>query len=418
MLTSVPVGTRSIKEYEHIVDEEIIEKVRQLGKDMKGARILNISSTAFGGGVAELLYTLVPLMRDVGLDADWQVIPGSENFFTITKLFHNALQGMDLIATPKMIDTYLKQNENNADLFDGTYDIVMVHDPQPASMLSFLKEKGKKTGKWIWRCHIDLTAAKQSVWGFLEPYLQQYDAAVFTMPQYIKNDFSVDKIAIVPPTIDPLSSKNIDISQETIDSVLERYHIDKHRPILSQVSRFDPWKDPLGVIDAYRIAKKEFPEVQLLMIASMATDDPEGFHYYEKTFRHAGGDPDIYLLSNLEGVGNLEVNAFQRASQIVIQKSTREGFGLVVSEALWKERPVIGGDVGGIPLQVINGKDGFLVSSSEQCGKKVIEILSDPNMAHEMGQFGKEHVRKNFLSPRQLADYMELFNSLDQSGKL
>jgi trehalose synthase len=286
MLTSVPVGTRSIKEYEHIVDEEIIEKVRQLGKDMKGARILNISSTAFGGGVAELLYTLVPLMRDVGLDADWQVIPGSENFFTITKLFHNALQGMDLIATPKMIDTYLKQNENNADLFDGTYDIVMVHDPQPASMLSFLKEKGKKTGKWIWRCHIDLTAAKQSVWGFLEPYLQQYDAAVFTMPQYIKNDFSVDKIAIVPPTIDPLSSKNIDISQETIDSVLERYHIDKHRPILSQVSRFDPWKDPLGVIDAYRIAKKEFPEVQLLMIASMATDDPEGFHYYEKTFRH------------------------------------------------------------------------------------------------------------------------------------
>jgi len=418
MLTSVPVGTKSIKEYENIVDEEILEQVRQLGKDMQGARILNISSTAFGGGVAELLYTLIPLMRDVGLDADWQVIPGSEDFFTVTKLFHNALQGMDLIATPEMIDTYLKQNENNADLFNGTYDVIMVHDPQPASMISFLEEKGKKTGKWIWRCHIDLTTARASVWNFLEPYLKQYDAAVFTMPQYVKGDFQVDKIAIVPPTIDPLSPKNIDIDQATINSILERYHIDINRPILTQVSRFDPWKDPLGVIDAYRIAKEEFPEVQLLMVASMATDDPEGFHYYEKTDRHRNGDPDIHLLSNLEGVGNMEVNAFQRASNVVIQKSTREGFGLVVSEALWKERPVIGGDVGGIPLQVLNGKTGYLVTDSEQCGKKIIDLLKNPEMAVEMGKFGREHVRKNFLSPRQLADYMELFSSLHKQTEL
>ncbi|MBE0447549.1 MAG: glycosyltransferase [Actinobacteria bacterium] len=416
MLISVPVGTRSIKEYEHIVDEGIIEKIRQLGKDMEGVRILNISSTAFGGGVAEMLYTLIPLMRDVGLNADWQIIPGSEDFFTVTKLFHNALQGMDLIITPEMTSTYLKQNENNADLFDGVYDVVMVHDPQPASILSFIDEKGKKTGKWIWRCHIDLTTARPSVWNFLEPYLKQYDAAVFTMPQYIKNDFWVDKIAIISPTIDPLSSKNIGINQEMINSILERYHIDVNRPILTQVSRFDPWKDPLGVIDAYRIAKEKFPEVQLLMVASMATDDPEGFHYYEKTSRHADGDADIHLLSNLEGVGNLEVNAFQRASQVIIQKSTREGFGLVVSEALWKERPVIGGDVGGIPLQIINGKNGFLVSGSEQCGKKIVQLLENPEMAREMGRFGKEHVRKNFLSPRQLADYMELFNYLYQSN--
>lgn len=412
MLTSVPVGTKSLKDYEHIVDQEIIEKVRQLGKDMRGAKILNINSTPFGGGVAELLYTLIPLMRDAGLNADWQVIPGSEDFFTVTKLFHNALQGMDLIATPEMIETYLKQNETNAELFTGDYDVIMVHDPQPAAMLAFLEEKGKRKGRWIWRCHIDLTTARPSVWEFLRPYLELYDAAVFTMSQYVKNGFNMDTIAIVPPTIDPLSAKNINIDQSTIDSVLERYNIDSNRPIATQVSRFDPWKDPLGVIDAYRVAKKEVPDLQLLMIASMASDDPEGWHYYEKTSRHADGDPDIHLLSNLEGVGNIEVNAFQRASDVIVQKSTREGFGLVVSEALWKEKPVIGGDVGGIPLQVINGRDGYLVSNVEECGQKLTQILKDPQMAKEMGRFGKEHVRKNFLSPRQLADYMGLFNSL------
>ncbi len=412
MLTSVPVGTKSLKDYENIVDQEIIDKVRQLGKDMKGAKILNISSTPFGGGVAELLYTLTPLMRDVGLNADWQVIQGNEDFFTVTKLFHNALQGMDLIATPEMIHTYLKQSENNARLLTGDYDVIMVHDPQPAAMLAFLEEKGKRNGRWIWRCHVDLTAARPGIWEFLRPYLELYDAAIFTMPQYIKADFGVSNISIVPPTIDPLSPKNMNIDQATINSILERYNIDLNRPITTQVSRFDPWKDPLGVIDAYRIAKEEVPGLQLLMIASMATDDPEGWHYYEKTSRHAGGDPDIHLLSNLEGVGNIEVNALQRASDVVIQKSTREGFGLVVSEALWKEKPVIGGDVGGIPLQVINGKDGYLVSNVEECGQKLIHLLKDPQGAEEMGKYGREHVRKNFLSPRQLADYMGLFNSL------
>ncbi|HEY3374230.1 MAG TPA: glycosyltransferase [Candidatus Aquicultor sp.] len=412
MLTSVPVEVKSLRDYENIVDEEILEKVRQLGKDMKGARILNINSTAFGGGVAELLYTLIPLMRDVGLDVDWQVIPGSEDFFTVTKLFHNALQGMDIPTTPEMIEMYLKQNEHNAQLFDGSYDIVMVHDPQPAAMLPYIDALGKKTGRWIWRCHIDLTAARPSIWEFLRPYLEQYDAAVFTMPQYVKDDFMCNKIAIVPPTIDPLSPKNMEIDRPTIEGVLHRYNIDPDRPIMTQVSRFDPWKDPLGVIDAYRIVKEEFPELQLLMVASMATDDPEGFHYYEKTARHAGSDEDIHLLSNLRGVGNLEVNAFQRASDIIIQKSTREGFGLVVSEGLWKRKPVIAGDVGGIPLQVINGKNGYLINNSRECALRAIELLKNRELAWEMGEYGREYVRQNFLSPRQVADYMELFNYL------
>jgi trehalose synthase len=417
MLTKVPVGTKSLKEYEGIVDDSILERVYELGKKLKGARVLHLSSTAFGGGVAELLYTLIPLMRDVGLETDWKIINGSDEFFTVTKLFHNALQGMDLIATTEMTDIYLKQNEDNAKLFDSSYDIIMVHDPQPAAMRSFLREQGKDGGKWIWRCHIDLTDARQEVWGFLRPYLEHYDAAVFTMPQYVKQDFNCGKIAIVPPTIDPLSAKNTDMSHDTIKGVLEKYHIDIDRPIISQVSRFDPWKDPLGVIDAYRMVKEEIPDVQLLMIASMAEDDPEGLHYYEKTSRHAGGELDIHLLSNLDGVGNLEVNAFQRASNIVIQKSTREGFGLVVSEALWKERPVIGGDVGGIPLQVIHGKNGYLVDDHEKCGIRTLELLQNPEKAREMGRFGKEHVRKNFLSPKQLCDYMELYNYLYEPGQ-
>jgi trehalose synthase len=418
MLASVPVGVKTLKDYEGIVDDEVIVKARELGEKLRGLRVLHISSTSYGGGVAELLYTLIPLMRDVGLDAHWQVIPGSDEFFTVTKLFHNALQGMELFATKELTDIYLKQNESNSKLFDNSYDIVMVHDPQPAAMRSFLKPDGNDGGRWIWRCHIDLTDARQEVWEFLRPYIEDYDAAVFTMPQYVKQDCSCSKIAIVPPTIDPLSPKNVDVSRDTIYDVLKRYDIDPDRPIITQVSRFDPWKDPLGVIDSYRIVKEEIPSAQLLMIASMASDDPEGMHYYEKTLRHAGNDPDIYLLSNLDGVGNLEVNAFQRASDVVIQKSTREGFGLVVSEALWKERPVVGGDVGGIPLQVIHGKDGYLVNDCEQCGKRALQLLQDPDMAREMGKYGKEHVRKNFLSPKQLCDYMELYDHLFEKEKV
>lgn len=409
MLTTVPIGTKALAEYEETVGPELIARAHEVSKELSGAKILHLSSTAFGGGVAELLYTLVPLTKDLGLDIDWKIIYGSEDFFTCTKLFHNALQGMDLILTKDMIDIYQRQNDQNADLFQGKYDFIMVHDPQPAAILKMLEDKKERYGKWIWRCHIDLTDANMAIWEFLKPYLDRYDAAVFTMPQYVKEGLEVDKVKIVAPTIDPLSPKNMEIEQMDIDHVLERYNIDPTRPIITQVSRFDPWKDPLGVIDAYRLVKKEVPEAQLLMIASMASDDPEGWHYYEKTSRHSEGDPDIHLLSNFEGVGNLEVNAFQRASDVVVQKSIREGFGLVVSEALWKKKPVIGGNVGGIPIQVINGETGYLIDTVQDCAKSVIELLTNKSSMQKMGQAGREHVRKNFLSPRQLVDYLELF---------
>ncbi|MHB0977001.1 MAG: glycosyltransferase [Candidatus Aquicultorales bacterium] len=412
MLTTVPIGTKSLEQYEAIVGEEIVRRARDLAKELSGAKILHISSTAFGGGVAELLYTLVPLTRDLGIDIDWKIIYGSDDFFTVTKLFHNALQGMDLVMTKDMVDIYSRQNDYNADMFQGRYDFIMVHDPQPAALLKMLDEKGRRHGKWVWRCHIDLTDANKAVWDFLQPFLEEYDAAVFTMPQYVKEGLGVKNIRIVAPTIDPLSPKNMEIEPKDIDSVLDRYSIDPHRPIVTQVSRFDPWKDPLGVIDAYRMVKEKVPEIQLLMIASMATDDPEGWHYYEKTSRHAAGEKDIHLLSNFEGVGNLEVNAFQRASDVVVQKSIREGFGLVVSEALWKEKPVIGGNVGGIPIQIIEGQNGYLITTVEDCADRIYRLLTDKPNTERMGKMGREHVRTNFLSPRQLVDYLELFNDL------
>lgn len=412
MLTAVPIGTKSISHYEDIVGGELIERARQLADRLKGSKLLHLSSTAFGGGVAELLYTLVPLSRDLGLDVDWKIIYGSDDFFTTTKLFHNALQGMDLIMTKDMVDVYVHQNDYNAEMFQGEYDFVMVHDPQPAAILRLLEDKGRRRGKWVWRCHIDLTEANRAVWEFLKPYIDAYDAAVFTMPQYVKEDLGVHRVKIVAPTIDPLSPKNMDIEEKDVENVLARYGIDSDRPILAQVSRFDPWKDPLGVIDAYRIVKEKVPEVQLLMIASMATDDPEGWHYYEKTSRHAAGDRDVHLLSNFEGVGNLEVNAFQRSADVVVQKSIREGFGLVVSEALWKGKPVVGGKAGGIPIQIIDGVDGYLIETVEECADRILKLLADGKKREEMGIAGREHVRKNFLSPRQLVDYLELFSEL------
>lgn len=412
MLTTVPIGTKSIAQYEDIAGPDIIEKARSLARDLAGARILHLSSTAFGGGVAELLYTLVPLMRDLGLDVDWKIIFGSDDFFTTTKLFHNALQGMDLIMTKDMVDIYTRQNDYNADMFQERYDFIMVHDPQPAAILKLLENKGRRHGKWVWRCHIDLTDANLAVWEFLKPYLDVYDAAVFTIRGYVKEDLAVDRVRIVAPTIDPLSPKNMDIESRDIENVLERYAIDSSRPIITQVSRFDPWKDPLGVIDAYRAAKEKVPGTQLLMIASMATDDPEGWHYYEKTSRHAAGDKDVHLLSNFEGVGNLEVNAFQRASDVIVQKSIREGFGLVVAEALWKEKPVIGGNVGGIPLQIIDGVNGYLIETVDQCADRITALLTDKTKLYEMGLAGREHVRDNFLSPRQVVDYLNLFAEL------
>jgi trehalose synthase len=408
-MQNVVLSEKSLADYAPVVGDEVIAELERLARPLQGARILHINATAYGGGVAEMLHTLVPLMRNAGLEAEWRIISGTDDFFTVTKSMHNALQGMDLELTPAMKATYLHANVDNAVYLHDEFDYVIVHDPQPAALRML---RPADPGKWIWRCHIDLTAANQQYWSFLRPFVEDYDAAIFTMPAYVKQDLRIGKVAIVPPAIDPLSPKNKPMSDSEAADIVKMYGIDPKRRLLVQVSRFDPWKDPLGVIDVYRAAKKEFPDVQLALVGSMAHDDPEGMEYYQRTQDYANGDSDVHLLSNLDGVGNIEVNAFQRHATIVLQKSLREGFGLTIAEGLWKNRPVIGGNVGGIPLQIQDGETGYLVNSVEECSQRVLEILRNPAKAESLAQKGREEVRHNFLSTANLRNYLRLFNEL------
>ena len=410
MLERVAVTAKRVDDYRPIVGNEVIEQLRDRVKALQGARVLHINATAFGGGVAEILSALVPLMCDIGLDAEWQVIQGSDEFFAVTKASHNGLQGMDVPFTKAMKDTWKLYNERNAQKIEGEYDFIVVHDPQPAGLLHF--HNGRGEAQWIWRCHIDTSQPNPAFWDFFAPYINAYHAAIFTLQDYVNPGIHSDHLAFIAPTIDPLSPKNTPVPRAEADNTVRGFGIDANRPLITQVSRFDPWKDPLGVIDAYRLIKDRIPDVQLALVGSMASDDPEGWTYLDKTSRRAGEDDDIHILHNFHGVGAYEVGCFQTASDVVIQKSTREGFGLVVTEALWKGKPVVGGNVGGIPLQVLDGKTGFLVDSVESCADKTIYLLEQPHAAQAMGVAGREHVRENFLITRHLLDYIELFTEL------
>ena len=406
MLQPVAVGSKSLADYTHIVGRPLVEEIRALAEPLQGLKVVHLSATAFGGGVSEILYTMVPLMRDVGIEAEWQVIYGREEFFNATKVMHNALQGNPRDLTDQEWRVWRQYNEmNGRELADG-WDVCIVHDPQPAAMYSIVPEKAKQ---WVWRCHIDLSTPNPDTIERLQPYISEYPQTVFHMQQYVPE--GIDGSArIVPPAIDPLAPKNMALSPEDAAYVCDQFGIDVDRPLICQVSRFDPWKDPLGVIDAFRIVKEARPETQLALVGSMASDDPEGWDFFNATIAHADGDPDIHILNNFNNVGSIEVNAFQSHADVLIQKSTREGFGLTVSEAIWKARPFIGGDVGGIPLQVEDGKTGFLVSTVEQCAQRSLEILDDPQLGKDLGRTGKEHVRKNFLMPRLLRDWLKIFS--------
>jgi trehalose synthase len=408
VLQPVAVGTKTLADYTHIVGRDLIEEIRTLAEPLKGKRVVQLSATAFGGGVSEILYTLVPLMKDVGLDCEWQVIYGREEFFHATKLMHNALQGAPDDLTPEQWATWERFNHINAhDLSDG-WDICLVHDPQPAALHTLVPEKA---GGWVWRCHIDLSTPNPATMERLLPYIATYPESLFHMPQYVPEGMG-GHVNIVPPAIDPLAPKNMALSPEDASYVCDQFGIDVDRPLMCQVSRFDPWKDPLGVIDAYRIVREEMPELQLALVGSMASDDPEGWDFFNSTIAHADGDPDIHILNNFNNVGAIEVNAFQSHADVLIQKSTREGFGLTVSEALWKARPFIGGAVGGIPLQVQDGVSGYLVGTVEDCAARSLEILRDPALGKQLGRTGKEYVRTHFLTPRYLRDYLRIFTEL------
>lgn len=411
MLNKVSVEKKSLRDYQKNIGEERIQSILNKAKLLKDVRVVHINATAYGGGVAEILQSLVPLMNSVGLQAEWQVIEGSDDFFNVTKACHNGLQGMDIPFSREMKEIWKEYNQKNAALFEGEYDFIIVHDPQPAGLLKY---HGRGSGKhWLWRCHIDTSFPNPEYWDFFLPFINPYDVGVFTMEQFVGPGIKFKKLAIIPPKIDPLSSKNASIPKSKASEAVEKFGLDKSRPFITQVSRFDPWKDPLGVIDAYRQVKQQIPKVQLALIGSMAADDPEGWYYLDKTIRHAGGDYDIHILHNFHGVGAFEVGCFQTVSDVVVQKSLREGFGLVVTEAMWKGKPVIGGNVGGIVLQVIHGKTGFLVNSVEECAEKILFLLKNPEKTEEMGVGAREYVRENFLITRHLEDYLDLFLELN-----
>lgn len=409
MLQPVDVGDRSIAAYRGVAPDAILDDLVARARGLRGARVLHLNATPYGGGVAELLRSVVPLLNDLGLVADWKIINGDDAFFQVTKTMHNALQGAAEGLRADAIETYKANAARNAALLEEAYDFIFVHDPQPVALLSL---RGKGEGRWVWRCHIDTSNPNPEVWSLIRGYLADYDAAVFTMAEFVPPDLPIGHTEIIPPAIDPLSPKNLPLAPETTRQVLEWIGIQLDRPLITQVSRFDPWKDPLGVIAAYRLAREQFPAAQLAMVGSMATDDPEGWEIYRQVKEAAAGDPLIHIFTNLTGVGNIEVNAFQRLSNVIVQKSIREGFGLVVSEALWKGTPVVAGRAGGIPLQMADETGGFLVDGVEECASAILTLLQDRARAHELARLGQERVREHFLLPRLLLNEVTLMTDL------
>lgn len=403
-----------IRQYSGISPKGDLLLIQRLCEKLRGKSFLHVNSTREGGGVAEILHRMIPLLQDLGIDARWEVIEGDAKFYDFTKKTHNALQGNKEHFTKKMWDYYYEINLKNRKNLDLNADAVLIHDPQPAPLIDF-RRKSSRSGNnvWFWRCHIDVANPYGSVWTNLKKYVQKYDAAVFSVSKFAKalpvNEY------IVTPSIDPLSDKNRDLTEQEIDEVSERFSIPRDKPILLQVSRFDRFKDPIGVINAYKIVKK-YNDCILILAGSPATDDPEGEAILNEVKEYAGNDPDIHIML-LPPDCHKEINALQRMSDVILQKSLKEGFGLTVSEAMWKEKPIIGGAVGGIPLQIVHGITGFVVYSVEGAAFRIRQYLNNPEMAKRMGQRGKEYVRNNFLLTRQIRDYLSVWYSLKNRRK-
>jgi trehalose synthase len=386
--------------YREVTPKGTIDFLRCLADKVRGRRILHVNSTRVGGGVAEILRSLVPLLQDIGVEARWEVITGTEDFFAVTKAFHNALQGEEQDLTPEMLETYREINRQNAQGLALNADYVIIHDPQPAALI-LQKPEG---GRWIWRCHIDISHPQRKVWNFLRQYVVQYDGAIFSLPRFAQR-LPIPQFLIYP-SIDPLSDKNRELSPGEQEKILDRLRIPRDKPLLLQVSRFDRFKDPLGVIQAYRLAKKHH-DVRLILAGGGATDDPEGEKVLAEVRQAARNDPDILILL-LPPDANVEINALQRAATIILQKSLREGFGLTVAEAMWKGKPVIGGFAGGITVQLVYGVTGFTVNSSEGAAFRIHHLLDNPDLMDKMGEDAREYVRRNFLITRHLGDYLAL----------
>ena len=409
-MTPVQVATRvPLDDYSGVVGAGEIDEMRALANPLSGRTVQMVNSTAVGGGVAEMLNRLVPLAEELGLNIRWEVMTGGDDFFEVTKAFHNALHGEPYHPEPAHFEIFRAYNEQNVKRIPLDAEFVIIHDLQPAGLI---EARQQKTGRWIWRCHIDLSHPNPSVWSFLESYVSQYDGAIFSSPQFARQ-LPIPQ-HLFYPAIDPLSEKNRELEPEFIMQVLTRYSIDPLRPILTQISRFDRLKDPVGVVRAYRIVRRYF-DCQLVLAGGSATDDPEGAEVLKEVKRAAEDDPDIKVLE-LPPWAPLEVNALQRASSVVIQKSLREGFGLTVSEALWKKKPVVASAVGGIPNQIIHKHTGLLAHSVEGTAYQIRYLLSHPEIAARLGEQGHAHVKENFLITQNLKRYLTLFLALQHAA--
>jgi len=397
-----------IEDYIPIVGQSIIDDLKLIAEELKGKIIQHVNSTSVGGGVAEILNRMVPLLKELGVDTRWDLIKGGEQFFEVTKRFHNALHGRAEEINQRDFDIFMEASQRNIDEVSIYGDIVFIHDPQPIALI-----KKRANNKWIWRCHVDISNPNERIWQFLMSFIVNYDLAVFSAPAFSRK-LPIRQF-LISPSIDPLSDKNKELPQETIDKVLRKYNIPKNKPIITQISRFDRLKDPAGVIEAYQQVKK-YIDCQLILAGGGATDDPEGIQVFEEVKEKAKQDKDIHIL--LLPQNDIEINALQRASTIIIQKSLREGFGLTVTEALWKAKPVVASNVGGIPLQIKHKYSGFLCHSIQGASFAIKQFLNSPAYARKLGENGKEHIRNNFLITRHLRDYILLFISLYHKGDM
>ena len=398
--------TTSLDSYRSVVGPEVVDELVHLAGRVRNRRLQHINSTAVGGGVAELLTRLVPLFRELGIETIWDVIKGDEAFFAVTKAFHNALHGEKTVITEEMFEVFRETTSMNLRDLGQMGDFVVIHDPQPAGLIA---KKPQTGGHWVWRCHIDVSTPNPKVWSFLRPLVEQFEGSIYSMPEFSQK-LPIPQF-MVPPSIDPLSDKNRELSDDAITAVLEKHGLDPERPIITQISRFDRLKDPVGVIQSYRLIKRRY-DCQLVLAGGGATDDPEGEQVLQEVRQAANDDPDVHVLL-LPPFSDLEINALVRGSTIIMQKSLKEGFGLTVTEALWKCRPVIGGSVGGIKLQLLNGVTGFLVHSPEGAANRAIELLGDESLRRVIGSNGHQHVRENFLTTRHVRDYLLLMLAME-----
>jgi trehalose synthase len=400
----VAVATHSLEAYRGIAADAVLDEIAAYAARLRGLRVAHLNATPSGGGVAELLKSFVPLQRGAGLDADWYVLEPDQHFFDITKKIHNTLQGQPGELTPEERRYFLAHNERTATQMAGfATDVWVIHDPQPVAVIAY-----RDIHPAIWRCHIDTSTPNPSVRDFLLPYIREYDATIFSLAQFALPGLDSAKLAVFTPAIDALVAKNAPLPRDYAKHVVRKFGPDPTRPLVTQVSRFDPWKDPVGVVEAFRLARQRVPGLQLAMVGMTAADDPESTRVYAETEAYVGADPDVFMLTERDRVFDFEVNAFQTASDVVIQKSLREGFGLTVSEAMWKGTPVIGGNVGGIRAQIQDGLDGFLVSSVSECAERIVTLLQDHDLARRMGERGRDRVRENFLMPTLVLNYMRL----------